>query len=39
LSFGHIFVEYERLVGDAAHSPLVNERGMRDQVQIGLSVT
>ena len=39
LSFGHIFVEYERLVGDAAHSPLVNERGMRRQVQIGLGVT
>jgi len=35
----HIFVEYERLTGDAANSPLVSVRGSRDQVQMGLGVT
>ena len=35
----HIFVEYERLAGDAGNSPLVSTRGTRDQVQAGLGVT
>lgn len=35
----HVFVEYERLTGDAANSPLVTLRGSRDQVQFGLGVT
>lgn len=35
----HFFVEYERLAGDAANSPLVTQRGSRDQVQVGLGVT
>ncbi len=35
----HIFVEYERLAGDAANAPLVTLRGRRDQVQIGLGAT
>ena len=35
----HIFIEYERLAGDAGNSPLVSTRGTRDQVQAGLGVT
>jgi outer membrane protein len=35
----HIFVEYERLVGDAANSPIVTVHGSRDQIQLGLGVT
>jgi len=35
----HTFIEYERLAGDAANSPLVIQRGSRDQVQVGLGVT
>jgi outer membrane protein len=35
----HVFVEYERLTGDAGNSPLVTQRGSRDQVQVGLGVT
>ena len=35
----HLFVEYERLSGDAANSPLVTVRGTRDQVQVGLGAT
>ena len=35
----HIFVEYERLAGDAGNSPLVGTRGTRDQVQVGLGAT
>jgi outer membrane protein len=32
----HTYVEYERLAGDAANSPLVTLRGSRDQVTLGL---
>ncbi len=35
----HLFVEYERLTGDAANSPLVTRHGARDQVQVGIGVT
>ena len=35
----HMFIEYERLAGDAGNSPLVTQRGSRDQVQMGLGVT
>lgn len=35
----HVFVEYERLVGDAGNSPIVTLRGSRDQWQAGLGVT
>jgi len=35
----HVFVEYERLAGDAANSPLVIQHGTRDQIQVGLGVT
>ena len=34
-----LFVEYERLVGDAAASPLVAQRGSPDQVTVGAGVT
>jgi outer membrane protein len=34
----HVFVEYERLSGDAADSPLVALRGSRDQVQTGIGL-
>jgi outer membrane protein len=35
----HAFVEYERLSGDAAGSPLVTQRGSPDQVTIGFGAT
>lgn len=35
----HVFVEYERLVGDAADSPLVTRLGSRDQIQVGLGLS
>ncbi len=35
----HVFVEYERLAGDAGNSPLVVQRGSRDQLQLGLGAT
>jgi len=35
----HLVVEYERLIGPAADSPLVALRGSRDQVTTGLGVT
>lgn len=35
----HVFIEYERLVGDAANAPIVTQRGSRDQWQTGLGVT
>jgi outer membrane protein len=35
----HMFAEYERLSGDAANSPLVTQRGTRDQIQVGMGVT
>ena len=35
----HMFVEYERLAGDAANSPLVVRFGKRDQIQVGMGVT
>ena len=35
----HIFIEYERLAGDAANSPLVVQRGSRDQIQVGIGVS
>lgn len=35
----HIFIEYQRLAGDAANSPLVTQRGSRDQVEVGIGTT
>jgi outer membrane protein len=35
----HVFVEYERLTGDAAGSPLVVQRGSADQVTVGAGVS
>jgi len=35
----HAFIEYERLNGDAAGSPLVTQRGSPDQVTIGFGAT
>lgn len=35
----HMFVEYERLAGDAANSPLVLQHGTRDQIQVGIGAT
>jgi outer membrane protein len=35
----HGFIEYERLAGDAANSPLVTQRGARDQIQVGIGAT
>jgi outer membrane protein len=35
----HAFVEYERLTGDAAVSPLVVQRGSANQLTIGFGVT
>lgn len=35
----HAFVEYQRLAGDAADSPLVTQRGSPDQVTYGIGVT
>jgi outer membrane protein len=35
----HVFLEYERLSGAAANSPLVTLRGSRDQIQVGTGVT
>jgi outer membrane protein len=35
----HGFVEYERLMGDAASSPLVAQRGTPDQLTIGFGAT
>jgi outer membrane protein len=35
----HVFIEYERLNGDVADSPLVTQRGSPDQVTIGFGVT
>ncbi len=36
---GYFFVEYERLTGNAADSPLVTLRGSRDQVSTGIGVS
>ncbi len=35
----HVFVEYERLTGDAARSPLVVQRGSVDQLTYGAGLT
>jgi outer membrane protein len=35
----HAFLEYERLMGDAASSPLVVQRGTPDQLTIGFGAT
>jgi outer membrane protein len=35
----HMFIEYQRLAGDAANSPLVVQRGSRDQIQVGIGAT
>jgi outer membrane protein len=35
----HVFVEYERLTGDAANSPLVVQRGSPNQFTYGLGAT
>jgi outer membrane protein len=34
-----LFVEYERLLGDAASSPVVAQRGSPDQISVGAGVT
>jgi outer membrane protein len=34
----NVFVEYERLAGDAADSPVVTQRGSRDQVKTGVGL-
>jgi outer membrane protein len=35
----NVFIEYERLAGDVANSPLVTLRGSRDQLQFGTGLT
>lgn len=35
----YTFVEYDRLSGDAANSPLVTQRGSRNQIQVGIGAT
>jgi outer membrane protein len=35
----YTYVEYQRLTGDVANSPLVSLRGTRDQLQFGVGVT
>ena len=35
----YTYLEYQRLAGDAANSPLVTERGSRDQIQVGTGIT
>lgn len=35
----HVFLEYERLAGDAANAPLVALRGTRDQMQFGVGIS
>ena len=35
----YTYLEYQRLSGDAANSPLVSERGSPDQLQVGMGVT
>lgn len=35
----HVFVEYERLMGDAKNSPIVTQRGSADQWMFGVGVT
>ncbi|MGN6572708.1 MAG: MipA/OmpV family protein [Pseudolabrys sp.] len=35
----YTYLEYQRLAGDAANSPLVTMRGSRDQIQVGTGVT
>jgi MipA family protein len=36
---GHAFVEYDRLLGDAAASPLVTQRGSPNQVRFGVGAS
>lgn len=35
----HVFVEYERLTGDAASSPLIEQRGNPNQLTFGIGAT
>jgi outer membrane protein len=35
----NVFIEYDRLTGDVADSPLVSLRGKRDQIQVGTGLT
>ena len=35
----HVFIEYDRLAGSAGNSPLVTQRGTRDQIQVGIGTT
>lgn len=35
----NVFIEYDRLTGDTANSPLVSLRGKRDQIQVGTGLT
>jgi outer membrane protein len=35
----NVFIEYDRLTGDTANSPLVSLRGKRNQIQVGTGLT
>jgi outer membrane protein len=35
----YTYLEYQRLAGDAADSPLVSQRGSPNQIQVGMGVT
>ena len=35
----YTYLEYQRLAGDAADSPLITQRGSRDQIQVGMGVS
>lgn len=35
----HMYIEYERLIGSAANSPLVTLRGSRNQITTGIGIT
>ncbi|HEV2629072.1 MAG TPA: MipA/OmpV family protein [Pseudolabrys sp.] len=35
----YTYLEYQQLDGDAANSPLVTQRGARDQIQVGTGIT
>jgi outer membrane protein len=35
----YTYLEYERLTGDVANSPLIVQRGTRDQLSAGIGLT
>ena len=35
----HAFIEYDRLLGDAAASPLTTQQGSANQVRVGLGAS